>query len=79
MFLHSSNIFPPSHFSATVCLHGYRVQSVGSLGVSGRRHAFELIPPESKLMYFYFVAETETEKKRCAIALSYYLIKSVNF
>ena len=51
-------------FAATVCLHGYRVQSVGSLGVSGRRHAFELIPPDSRLMYFYFVAETETEKKR---------------
>ena len=47
-----------------MCLHGYRVQSVGSLGVSGRRHAFELIPPDSRLMYFYFVAETETEKKR---------------
>ena len=57
-------------FPATVCLHGYRVQSVGSLGVSGRRHAFELIPPESRLMYFYFVAETETEKKRCVHALT---------
>ena len=56
----------PFRFAATVCLHGYRVQSVGSLGVSGRRHAFELIPPESRgQMYFYFVAETETEKKRC--------------
>ncbi len=50
--------------SASICLHGYRVQSVGSLGVSGRRHAFELIPPEPRFMYFYFVAETETEKKR---------------
>ena len=44
-------------------MHGYRVQSVGSLGVSGRRHAFELIPPDSRLMYFYFVAETETEMR----------------
>ena len=50
--------------AATLCVHGYRVQSVGSLG-GNRRHAFELIPPDTQAQkYFYFVAETETEKKR---------------
>ena len=44
-------------------MHGYRVQSVGSLGGT-TRHAFELIPPDVALRYFYFVADTETEKKR---------------
>ena len=58
--------------SASLCLHGYRVQSTGGLSGS-KRHAFELIPPDmaaslssthAELKNFYFVAETETEKKR---------------
>ena len=50
---------------AAICLHGYRVQSTGGLSGS-KRHAFELIPPDSNqgLKFFYFVAETETERKR---------------
>ena len=50
---------------ATICLHGYRVQSTGGLSGS-KRHAFELIPPDypQGLNFFYFVAETETERKR---------------
>ena len=51
--------------SAAICLHGYRVQSTGGLSGS-KRHAFELIPPDNSqgLKFFYFVAETETERKR---------------
>jgi hypothetical protein len=51
--------------TAAICLHGYRVQSTGGLSGS-KRHAFELIPPDSHqgLKFFYFVAETETERKR---------------
>ena len=50
---------------AAICLHGYRVQSTGGLSGS-KRHAFELIPPDNSqgLKFFYFVAETETERKR---------------
>jgi hypothetical protein len=41
------------------------VQSTGAIG-STKRHGFELIPPEQGFKFFYFLAETETEKKRCA-------------
>lgn len=64
---------------ASLCLHGYRVQSTGGLSGS-KRHAFELIPPDmaaslssthAELKNFYFVAETETEKKRWLASLEY--------
>ena len=56
-------IFVPSFFFvASLCLHGYRVQSTGNIG-GNRKHTFELIPPDPNLKYFYFVAETETEEK----------------
>lgn len=48
--------------AATLCLQGYKAQSTGSMG--SRRHVFELMPPEQGMKFFYFMAETETEKKR---------------
>ena len=53
----------PFSILAALCLHGYRVQSTGNIG-GNKKHTFELIPPETSLKYFYFVADTETEKKR---------------
>lgn len=68
--------FDATEAIATICLHGYRVQSTGGL-TGSKRHAFELIPPDASRMLakelknFYFVAETETEKKRWLASLEY--------
>ena len=50
-------------YLGSLSLHGYRVQPTASLG-GNKRHTFELIPPNPNLKNFYFVADTETEKKR---------------
>jgi len=49
-------------FLASLCLQGYRVQSAGLK--SSKRLMFELEPPDLRLRLFYFLAETETEKRR---------------
>ena len=61
--LNNKGFFLSYSIPAALCLHGYRVQSTGNIG-GNKKHTFELIPPETSLKYFYFVADTETEKKR---------------
>eukprot|EP00095_Tigriopus_kingsejongensis_P003373 maker-scaffold153_size302544-snap-gene-1.8 protein:Tk03373 transcript:maker-scaffold153_size302544-snap-gene-1.8-mRNA-1 annotation:"serine threonine-protein kinase" len=69
LFLYSED--DSSSAKAALCLHGYRVQSVGGNLGGDRRHAFELIPPEHQYRYFYFVADTETEKKRWLASMEF--------
>ncbi|XP_037082893.1 uncharacterized protein LOC119103455 [Pollicipes pollicipes] len=57
----------PAAFGAAY-LHGYRVQSSG---VGGRRPSFEVSPPQPRLRHFYFIADSETERKRWLAALEY--------
>lgn len=44
-----------------IYLHGYKVQSTSS---ASRRHAFELIPPDSRFKQFLFYTESSVEKRR---------------
>ncbi|XP_031626929.1 uncharacterized protein LOC116343155 isoform X2 [Contarinia nasturtii] len=52
-----------------VCLQGYHIV-IPNVSV-GRKYAFELSPPESKLRAYCFSADSDMEKKRWIAALEY--------
>lgn len=53
-----------SNTSGVIYLHGYKAQTCAMVG---KKNTFELVPPNSKLKHFWFMADSEADKKRCVL------------